>query len=173
MQPALPAAGLYLPAAHKLHDCASGPVWPAVHPAATQSARASLPSGELLPAGQAVHNSLPFVGLYVPAAHTVHVPPSGPVDPAAHRGSMQELDAVGDVQPAGQALHVAAEVAPVTLEYVLAAHPTQTFSFIDPVHWVVWYLPTGHKTHDSPFGKKPAAHTQCASDALPPGAVFP
>lgn len=49
----LPTVGLYFPAAHEAHDCASGPVKPAGQPGCTQSARASLPSGELLPAGQA------------------------------------------------------------------------------------------------------------------------
>lgn len=95
---ALPTVGLYLPAAHEAHDCASGPVKPAAQPSCTQSARASLPAGELLPAGQVVqadietapvaseyvsapqsrHAALPALALYLPAMQAVQVPPSGP-----------------------------------------------------------------------------------------------
>ena len=101
---ALPTVGLYLPAAHEAHDCASGPVKPAAQPSCTQSARASLPAGELLPAGQAVqveapvaataaeyvsmsqfvHDAEPEDNLYFPAAQFVHTPPFGPVNPALH-----------------------------------------------------------------------------------------
>ena len=45
---------LYLPAAHDSQFCASGPVWPAGHPADIQSSDASLPAGEVEPALQAM-----------------------------------------------------------------------------------------------------------------------
>ena len=49
---ALPAAGLYFPAAHAAHGPPFGPVEPAAHSCTTQSLSASLPAGERLPAGQ-------------------------------------------------------------------------------------------------------------------------
>jgi hypothetical protein len=103
---ALPTEGLYVPATHKLHDCASGPVSPAGHPAPTQSSRASLPIGELAPAGHAVHNTLPCVGLYVPVSQAVHGPPFDPVNPRLHVQSTDRKDPVADVQLlAGQVVH--------------------------------------------------------------------
>jgi hypothetical protein len=47
-------------------------------PGTTQSASASLPVGELDPAGQAVHIPLPRAGLYVSAGHKAHGPPGSP-----------------------------------------------------------------------------------------------
>ena len=73
-----PVAVLYFPAAHETHDCASGPVEPAGQFEFTQSSRASLPAGELDPAGQAVHIPVSRTGLYVPAGHKAHGPPSTP-----------------------------------------------------------------------------------------------
>lgn len=116
MHASLPTVGLYFPAAHEAHDCASGPVKPAAQPACTQSARASLPAGELLPAGQAIqvdtstapevpeylpvsqkeHGVLPTVLLYVPAEHIMHDPPSGPENPALHLQPVLAVDPATD-----------------------------------------------------------------------------
>ena len=49
---------LYLPAAHETQLCASGPVEPAGHPAALQSSSASLPAGELVPAGHSAQDTI-------------------------------------------------------------------------------------------------------------------
>ena len=51
-------AALYLPAAHETQLCASGPVEPAGHPAALQSSSASLPAGELVPAGHSAQDTI-------------------------------------------------------------------------------------------------------------------
>ena len=73
-------AALYLPASHETQFSASGPVWPAGHPAAWQSSSASLPAGEVVPAGQLVQSSYAAatVVLKVFSAHNVQV--SSPVD---------------------------------------------------------------------------------------------
>ncbi len=69
---AVPVSALYFPATHAVHV-------PPVKPAgqgATQSARASLPAGELVPIGQLRHcvaAVLPVVVTYLPAAQSVHV----------------------------------------------------------------------------------------------------
>jgi len=49
---------LYLPAAHETQLCESGPVWPAGHPGDIQSSGASLPAGELLPAGHSAQDTI-------------------------------------------------------------------------------------------------------------------
>ena len=51
-------AALYLPAAHETQLCASSPVWPAGHPGDIQSSGASLPAGELLPAGHSAQDTI-------------------------------------------------------------------------------------------------------------------
>jgi len=48
---------LNLPAAHETQLCASGPVKPAGHAGDIQSSGASLPAGEVVPAGQVRQNS--------------------------------------------------------------------------------------------------------------------
>lgn len=57
----------------------SGPVYPTSH---VQFARPVLASGETLLAGHCEHAVGPVLFLYVPAAHGVQSPPSGPEYPA-------------------------------------------------------------------------------------------
>ena len=54
---------------------------------------------------QLVHAALPAAGLYLPATQPTHVPPSGPVEPAAHAGETQSPSAslpAGERAPPGQ-----------------------------------------------------------------------
>ncbi len=91
-----PVEVLYFPATHAVHVPPSGPVDPALQVQAVLPAGelefdgqalhvelAEAPSGvEYFPASQSMHASDPVEALYLPATHAVHVPPSGPVDPA-------------------------------------------------------------------------------------------
>ena len=54
---------------------------PALH---TQAAAEVAPAAEVVPAGHETHALAPTVLLKLPAAHDVHAPPSGPVEPALH-----------------------------------------------------------------------------------------
>ena len=60
-----------------------------------QSVCSSLPAGALEYAGQSVHAAEPAVSLKVPAEHSAHEPPSGPVEPAL------QVQAVKAELPAG------------------------------------------------------------------------
>ena len=68
-----------------------------------------------LPEPQSVQLPLPPPDLYLPAAHAVHVPPSGPAKPAlqVHLAPPEAPD--GEVEFDGQAMHV---VRPTAGEYV-------------------------------------------------------
>jgi len=99
-----------------------------------QSTTLSLPAGELEFNGQALHvefaeaptaveyvpvpQSLqaadPVNALYLPAAHAVHVPPSGPVDPAL------QVHAVKEVLPAGALEVSAVKSTPRTMRSAIA-----------------------------------------------------
>jgi len=59
----------------------AAPEYPALH---VQAVRVILPAGELALAGQLLQLASPLVALYNPATHTVHVPLSGPENPAGH-----------------------------------------------------------------------------------------
>lgn len=101
---------------------------------------------EYVLAMQSVHALLPVTVLYFPAWHCVQGPPSGPVDPAAQGGSTQLLASVlpaGEVVPAAQAMHVAADVAPVAVEYVLAMQSVHTGASAAPE-----YFPATHCAQD-------------------------
>lgn len=89
-----PALVLYVPAAHGLHGPKLLPVYPAVqlHVALPSSLVvfcghgvqlvAPVFASEYSPAKQFAQSSEPGDPLYVPPAHALHVPPSGPVYPA-------------------------------------------------------------------------------------------
>ena len=51
---------------------------------------------EYVPVPQSVHTADPVDVLYLPATHAVHVPPSGPENPA-----LQDMHAVKEVLPTG------------------------------------------------------------------------
>ena len=61
-----------------------------------------LPGSEKVLPGQRVQATLPVVVLYVPAAHAVHAPPSGPEKPATHTQSVAASLPVVDCELAGQ-----------------------------------------------------------------------
>jgi len=61
-----------------------------------QAATAVLPAGESEFVGQPTQPEFPVPDLYVPAKHCVHVPPSGPLDPAL------QMQAATAVLPAGE-----------------------------------------------------------------------
>jgi len=100
LQVLAPASALYLPAAQLVH-AGPEPVKPLLH---MQAVEAELPAGETelvvhseqvfsevapiaceyLDAPQSEHVSVPANALYCPVTHSVHVPPSGPEEPALH-----------------------------------------------------------------------------------------
>ena len=120
----------YLPAPQSVHTALEdAPVLVEYFPA-PQSVHTALEVAPVLveyfPAPQSVHATLPLIVLYLPAAHSVQMPSSGPVYPALHfMMSRQLLSAVlpaKDVLPRGHEVHAAL---PRTLLYVPAAHSVQ------------------------------------------------
>ena len=94
-----------------------------------------------------MHAALPVAVLYLPAAHAVQVPPSGPVKPTLHVQAARAELASGELELVGQAPHVVATVAPAVVEYVPAEHSVQTAL---PV--AVLYLPATQAVHVPPSG---------------------
>jgi hypothetical protein len=184
VQRAAPKPVLYFPAPQAVHVPPLGPVNPRLQ---TQLASAGEPIGACVSAGQAwqalcavaatvveyvltlqsVHAAAPVTILYFPAAHAVHVPPLGPVNPRLQR---QEPTAVCDASAcpefAPQDTQVLATVAPTVAEYVLAS---QLVHAAEPV--AVLYLPAAHAVHVPPLGPaNPRLQTQLASAVDPTGA---
>jgi hypothetical protein len=137
VQTALPVAILYLPATHAVHTPPSGPVNPTLQ---VQALRATLAIGEFefvghsvhcdsaiacvncpyFPAPQSVQTALPVAILYFPATQAVHVPPAGPVNPALQAVLTQaalDVLAMGEVVPAGHAMHEALDIFPAPDRY--------------------------------------------------------
>ena len=137
---ALPVPALNLPAIQSTHAPPSGPVEPALH---THAVAVVLAAGEAelsghawhvassvapavseyLPASQSVHSSLPVPALNLPATHSTHAPPSGPVEPALQTHAIAAVLAVGEAELSGHASH---EVEPEWLENEPAAHWMQS-----------------------------------------------
>lgn len=129
----LPVTVLYLPAIHAEHVPPSAPVNPALQ---TQLVERTLALGdcesvgqarhvlavvaatvsEYVFAGHAVHPSEPAASLYLPSTHAVHIPPSGPVNPALHRQLLESALPLGDCELLGQSTQVASSEAPVVSE---------------------------------------------------------
>ena len=64
---------------------------------------------EYEPTSQSVHATLPLIVLYLPATHAEQTPPSGPVLPASHPGTIHPFtDDVPliEFEPPGQVKHV-------------------------------------------------------------------
>jgi len=74
-----PVVLLYEPAAHAAHGPPLGPVYPALQSATTQAALDVLATGEVKPAGHAVHDAVPDVPLYFAVSHAVHAFAAGHV----------------------------------------------------------------------------------------------
>jgi hypothetical protein len=140
---------------------------------------------ECLPAAQSTQTlalAPPVLVAYLPAAQLT-------------QEKLSEAPVSGENLPAPQSRHVPASDAPTVAEYLPAPHATHALSAVAPV--LIRYLPapqsvhsalptvdlnlpTGHKTHDPPFKKAPAAHdrraagaTQFDSAVLPAGEVWP
>ena len=64
-----------------------------------------LPAGEVESAGQFRQSEEPVSALYEPPKHCVHVPPSGPLDPALHLHTVMTVLAAGELEIAGQFTH--------------------------------------------------------------------
>ena len=186
MHAKLPVVVLYFPAKQPTHVPPLGPVYPRLQrhePIAVcdvsacpefdgqvrQVLAAVAPTvAEYVLAPQSVHAAVPVTILYFPAAHAVHVPPLGPVNPRLQR---QEPTAVCDASACpefdGHARQVLNAVAPTVAEYVLTP---QSVHATLPV--AVLYFPAAHKTHDSAFGPVDPAgqsETQSVKASLPAG----
>jgi len=75
-----------------------------------------------LPLEHFEHAADPFTSLYSPATHAKHSAPSGPVYPLLHLQSVASSLAVKEYVAKGHSLHVKAELFPVSVEYLPAAH---------------------------------------------------
>jgi hypothetical protein len=142
-----PFTVLYFPAGHIVQVPPSGPVYPSLQMQAVNAvltvAEVALISqalhivapviAEYFPAGQLVHPlSGHFTSLYFPAAHDVHRPIVGPVNPSLQFAVQQLL----------------LELLPV-LEYILLVHAMQVVATV--ACSVVEYVPVMHSLHlDAP-----------------------
>jgi hypothetical protein len=116
-------------------------------------------------AGQSVHAADPVDALYLPASHTVHGPPFGPVAPALQVQFVKAALPAGELEFDGQALHVEFAEAPTAVEYVPAP---QYVHAADPVKAL--YLPGMHAAHVPPSGPEdPTLQVQFVKAALPTG----
>ena len=107
----------------------------------------------------------PVIAVYLPASHAVHVPPSGPVDPALQMQLVTTALPAGELEFGGQSMHVELAEAPTAVEYVPAAQSLQT---ADPVNAL--YCPASHGVQASPsIPKNPALQVQLVTTALPAG----
>ena len=92
----------------------------------------------------------------------MHVPPSGPVEPALQVQLVKAALPAGELVSEGQTLHVAA-FAPA--EYVPAAQSLHVASPVDAL-----YFPASQSVHVPPFGPvEPALQVQLVKAGLPAG----
>ena len=122
---AAPVARLAFPASHPAQASPSFPVYPALQ---VQAVEASLPAGELLFAGQAVHTQLPLLDQYSPALqelHGEHSSPLAPVKPVLQIQSERALLRASEMLFAGQSEHTPDDVCPVDGEYLPAPQSVQ------------------------------------------------
>ena len=112
---------------------------------------------EYVPAPQSMHAAEPVAALYFPAAHAMHVPPSGPVCPRAQRQAETAVCPVANVTEfAGQVEHEVSATAPIDPEYLPAA---QSAHAAGPGS--VLYFPAAHAEHVPPLGPEyPVLQTQ-------------
>ena len=116
-----------------------------------------LPLAELEIEGQLEHRALPVVALYFPATHTVHVPPSGPEDPALHRQLVKLGLPLAELEVEGQLEHRAL---PAVSLYFPASQSMQA-----ALSFTLLYIPAAHTVHVPPFSPAyPALHVQLARE---------
>jgi len=120
---------------------------------------------EYFPAPQSVHAEVPAMVLYVPMAQPEHTPPFGPVKPMLHVQACAAELAVGELEFAGHARHVATVEEPVAVEY-FAASQSQHAAF----EMVGLYLPGTQAMHGPPAGPgEPKLHVQAVRAELARG----
>jgi len=166
----VPVITLYFPGTHSAHGPPFGPLAPVlhVHAVSTELLATELElSGQLrhlsellapsvpeyVPTKQFVQAAVPFVILYLPTAHNVHTPPSGPVAPALQTHAVITALRAPETVFGGQVRHAPAPVAPTVVEYVFTA---QSVQLLFPVTSL--YCPATQRTHTLPFPVAPALH---------------
>ena len=180
---ASPGANLYFPATHSKHVPPSAPDEPALQ---TQAVDTELPASELefvghprhvlassaptyteyVPIAQSVHAPDPVSALCFPATHWVHVPPSGPDEPALQVQAVDTELPASEFEFVGHAKHVEAWLAPGDTEYVPISQSTHA---VDPAS--VLYFPASQNKHVSPSKPvDPALQVQSIFSLLASGA---
>jgi hypothetical protein len=102
---------------------------------------------------------------YLPASHTVHGPPLGPIDPVLQVQLVKAALPAGELEFDGQARHVELADAPTAVEYVPAPQSVQVAVPDNSL-----YFPGTHATHTSPFGPvDPVLQVQLVKAVLPAG----
>ena len=100
--------------------------------------------------------------MYLPATHCKQVPPSDPVYPLLQRQWVAAALPLGELESAGHAAQVPAEVADVVVRYVPAA---QSVHVAVPV--IILYFPPAHAVHAKPFAPVyPALHAHWVEAVL-------
>lgn len=117
---------------------------------------------EYLPGIHPVQSALPVYVLYLPATHCVHVPPSGPEEPALQMQFVETPLPANEYEFVGQSPHVS-DAAPTVVEYFPTPQSVQTTVPVD-----VLYLPATHCVHTPPFGPDaPLSQMQFVEAPLP------
>jgi len=140
-QEELPRLDLNVPEGQGVHVPPLAPEWPWLQ---RQAVPALLPAGESECVEQLSQLAFPPPVLYrdLPIAHSVHIPPSRPVEPALHVQAVTAVLCAGELESAGQSTHAAAPV----------------------------YLPTTHWVHAPPSAPEdPALHAQAVAAMLRTG----
>ena len=120
---------------------------------------------ENLPGLHPLHSSAPATALNVPAAHSTHVPPASPDEPALQVHAANAALPAGASACAGHDTHAASVDAPSATEYFPAEQSSQGAG---PV--AILNLPGTHIAHAAPFEPdEPALHLQAVLDTLPAG----
>ena len=120
---------------------------------------------EYVPTSQSLQIALPLNILYLPAGHSVHVPPFGPVNP----GLQVQLDIV--VHP----LHDAPELTGQLPEHTVADVDNWNLPASQLLHGIfdttLLNFPAAQLIHILPLGLYPALHWHAAIEVLAIGAV--
>ncbi len=107
----------------------------------------------------------PVDALYFPTAHAVHVPPSGPVEPALQVQLVKAALPAGELEADGQATHVELAIFFTSVEYLPVPQSVHT---ADPGNAL--YFPATQSAHVPPFGPvEPALQVQLVKAGLPSG----
>jgi ABC-type cobalt transport system substrate-binding protein len=112
-----------------------------------------------------VHTADPVDALYIPAIQSVHVPPSGPVEPVLQVQLVKAALPAGELDSDGQSTHVELAFFFASIEYLPVSQSVHTADPVDAL-----YFPATQSVHVPPPGPvEPALQVQLVKAGLPSG----